>query len=71
MEIKDKSKYDYDEDFIIDYSLNDNFELDDFIDRLAWTNSNDIEKINKLQKEYFLSLLKRRSISKKMLSEME
>lgn len=53
MEIKDKSKYDYDEDAIIDYSLNDNFELDDFIDRLAWTNSNDIEKINKLQKEYF------------------
>lgn len=53
MEIKDKSKYDYDEDFIIDYSLDDNFELDDFIDRLAWTNSNDIEKINKLQKEYF------------------
>ena len=50
MEIKDKSKYDYDEDAIIDYSLNDNFELDDFIDRLAWTNSNDIEKINKLQK---------------------
>ena len=71
MEIKDKSKYDYDEDAIIDYSLNDNFELDDFIDRLAWTNSNDIEKINKLQKEYFSFSPKEEEYIKKMLSEME
>ena len=54
MEIKDKNKSNYDDDdFILDDTLsNDNFELDDFIDRLAWVKSDDIESINKLQEQY-------------------